>query len=255
MEPSQQKDEIEIDLIELFYVLLSKIGVIIAATVLAAILTGIVNLYFINPTYTSTSKLYIVNKTPSLSSLSLSDLQLGTQLTKDYMVLVKSRPVLEQVIENLSLDMEYESLSNIMTIDNPKDTRILEISVEYTDAYMAKQIVDEISNVSAKRISEIMDMKEPSIVEEGVVAHKKSGPHIKKNVLIGGVVAFIGVCGIIIVRHMLNDSIKSAEEIEKHIGINTLGIIPMDMTRKEVEQQNRRKSRKKKSKPKGNGGE
>lgn len=246
METNQQQDEIEIDLLELFYVLLNKIGVIIVTTLLAAVLTGVVNLYFIKPTYTSTSSLYIVNKETSLSSLSLSDLQLGSQLTKDYMVLVKSRPVTEQVIQNLDLPMEHQGLLDIMTINNPSDTRILEISVEYDNAFMAKEIVDEIASVSSKRISEIMDIKEPRVVEEGVVATQKTGPHIARNTVIGAFVAAFLCCGIIAVRHLLDDTIKSPEDIEKYVGINTIGIIPLEMTKKELEQEKKRKQRKKK---------
>lgn len=246
METNQQQDEIEIDLLELFYVLLNKIGVIIVTTLLAAVLTGVVNLYFIKPTYTSTSSLYIVNKETSLSSLSLSDLQLGSQLTKDYMVLVKSRPVTEQVIQNLDLPMEHQGLLDIMTINNPSDTRILEISVEYDNAFMAKEIVDEIASVSSKRISEIMDIKEPRVVEEGVVATQKTGPHVTRNTVIGAFVAAFLCCGIIAVRHLLDDTIKSPEDIEKYVGINTIGIIPLEMTKKELEQEKKRKQRKKK---------
>lgn len=246
METNQQQDEIEIDLLELFYVLMNKIGVIIVTTLLVAVLTGVVNLYFLKPTYTSTSKLYIVNKEASLSSLSLSDLQLGSQLTKDYMVLIKSRPVMEQVIDNLNLPMEYQDLLEIMTINNPSDTRILEISIEYEDAYMAKQIVDEIASVSSKRISEIMDIKEPRVVEEGVVATQKTGPHVKRNIAIGGLVAAFLCCAIITVRHLLDDTIKSPEDIEKYIGLNTIGIIPLEMTKKELEQEKKRRQRKSK---------
>ncbi len=244
METNQQQDEIEIDLLELFYVLMNKLGIIIVTTLFVAVLTGVVNLYFLKPTYTSKSSLYIVNKGTSLSSLSLSDLQLGTQLTKDYMVLAKSRPVTEQVIENLNLPMEHKDLLGIMTLSNPSDTRILEISVEYEDAYMAKLIVDEIANVSAKRISEIMDIKEPSIVETGVVATEKTGPNVKRNVLIAGLIAGFLCCGIITVRHLLDDTIKSPEDIEKYLGINTIGIIPLEMTKKEVQKDKKRKQRK-----------
>ena len=125
---TSERDEVEIDLRELFGVLKSKLWIILLITILAAGIAGFASDRMLTPIYESTTKLYVVNKSQSISSLSLSDLQLGSQLTKDYMVLVKSRPVTEQVISNLGLTMTHEELVNILTISNPTDTRILEIS-------------------------------------------------------------------------------------------------------------------------------
>ena len=60
----------------------------------------------------------------------LTDLTMGTQLTQDYMVIVKTRPVLEQVINDLKLDMDYKELSEKIKVENPTDTRIMQIRSE-----------------------------------------------------------------------------------------------------------------------------
>ncbi len=222
------RDEIEIDLREIFGLLMAKMWIIIIATIITAAIAGVGSKLLLTPIYTSTTKLYIVNKSQSLTSLSLSDLQLGTQLTKDYMVLVKSRPVTEKIISNLNLDMTHEGMLGIMTISNPQDTRILEISIEYPDAYMAKIIVDEIAKVSASRIAEIMDMKEPNIVEEGHVAENQTSPNILKNTAIGGILGLIISVFIICLLFIMDDSIKSSEDIERYLGINTIALIPLE---------------------------
>lgn len=221
-------DEIEVDLRELFGLLRSRIWMILLAGILAAAIAGIISSFFLTPIYTSTTKLYIVNKSQSISSLSLSDLQLGTQLTKDYMVLVQSRPVTEQVIKNLGLDMEYEELVAITAISNPADTRILEISVEYPDAYLAKEIVDEIATVSSKRIAAIMDMKEPAVVEEGYAAKSPTSPNITKNTVIGGALGLALAIFIFSMLYILDDTIKSSEDVERYLGLNTIGLIPVE---------------------------
>ena len=110
MNTNDRDDEIEIDLRDIFNLLRKKLWIVILSGLLFAISAGVVSKFVLTPMYTSSTKLYIVNKSQSLSSLSLSDLQLGTQLTKDYMVLVKSRPVTEQVIKNLGLQMKHEVL-------------------------------------------------------------------------------------------------------------------------------------------------
>lgn len=224
MERKQQNEEVEIDLVELFYVLRSRILIILLCTILAGGLTGVVNKLLIEPVYASTTKLFILTKSTSITSL--ADIQVGSSLTLDYMELVQSRPVVEGVIENLHLDMTYEELLDKMTVENPTNTRILKITVEDTDARMAKEIVDEIAEVSRSRISEIMDMDEPNVVEQGYVEENPVGPKTARNTVVGALVGFLLACGIIIVKHMMDDTIKSSDDIEKYLEMNTLAMIP-----------------------------
>lgn len=83
-----------------------------------------------------------------MSITSLADIQTGTSLTNDYMVIVEGRPVLEQVIENLGLDETYSSLKKKVTLNNPSNSRILEITVRDANPSMAKKVADEIARVS-----------------------------------------------------------------------------------------------------------
>jgi len=220
-------DEVEIDLLELWFVIRKRLWLILLVGILLGGSAGVGCKLLIAPKYSSKTQLYIVNKNQSLQSLSLSDLQLGSQLTKDYMVLVKSRPVIEQVISNLELSMKYEQLLHCLELSNPQDTRILEIKVVYSDPYLAKQIVDEVAKVSAKRISEIMDISEPKVVEEGVVTETPVSPNVKRNALIACAIGIL-LCGaVIVVRHILDDTIKSEEDIEQRLGLPSLGSIPV----------------------------
>lgn len=233
MNTNDRDDEMEIDLREIFNLLRKKLWIIILSCLLFAVSAGLASRFVLTPMYTSSTKLYIVNKSQSLTSLSLSDLQLGTQLTKDYMVLVESRPVTEQVIKNLGLHMTHEELLGIMTLTNPSDTRILDITVEYPDAYLAKQIVDELAVVSAVRIAVIMDIKEPGIVEQGHIAAKQTSPDVLKNTAIFGALGVFFSTAVIIVIHLMNDRIETAEDIEKYLGISVIGLIPIQQHAKE----------------------
>ena len=91
---TNQDDEIEIDLKELFYVIKRKLWIILLTGIVGAVGFGLFTAMVMKPVYTSSTMLYIVNKTTTLTSL--TDLQLGTQLTKDYKVLVTRRPVTAQ---------------------------------------------------------------------------------------------------------------------------------------------------------------
>ena len=222
---TNQDDEIEIDLKELFYVIKRKLWIILLTGIVGAVGFGLFTAMVMKPVYTSSTMLYIVNKTTTLTSL--TDLQLGTQLTKDYKVLVTSRPVTGQVITNLDLNLSHEQLVKKIKVDNPTDTRILTISVEDTDPYMAKSIADEFASVASARMAEIMDSAPPNIVEEAYLPTQKTKPSITTNTMIGGLAGVFLAGAIILVLFVMNDAIKTPEDVEKYLGLNTLATIPV----------------------------
>ena len=226
---NNQNDEIEIDLMELLFVLKSKIVTIIATGVILAAAVGLITAFLIQPKYESTSKLYLVGQETALSSLtSLTSFQMGSELAQDYIELVKSRPVVEKVIENLGLDMEYETLLGVMELNNPTDTRILEITVTTDDPYIAKEIVDELGAVARARSEVIMGVEPPTVFESGHLNTEPCSPSLKKNVAIAGLIGIFVSSFVIIVLHLLNDTVSSEEDIEKYLGLNNLGMIPIE---------------------------
>ena len=123
----QYEDEIEIDLKELLFEFKKKLWLIILAAIAGCGLFGAFSALVLQPQYTSSSMLYVLSKETTLTSL--ADLQIGTQLTNDYQVLVSSRPVLDVVIEELGLELDYEEMTRKLEIENPTDTRILTLTV------------------------------------------------------------------------------------------------------------------------------
>lgn len=242
-------DEIEIDLREIMYLIRSRIWIIILSGVIAAMAAGFISNYMVTPVYTSKAQLYILSKTTSITSL--ADIQIGTQLTQDYMVLIKSRPVVNQVIENLGLNMSYDELVDKLSVSNPSNTRILEIKITYPNAYMAKKIVDGFAYVSAEQIANIMHTEAPSIVEEGQVPSYPSGPNVKKNIAIGGLLGAFLAALVVLVLYMVDDTIKDSDDVEKYLGLSTLGLIPMEADSIEKSTKNIRQRGKKQAKKRG----
>lgn len=220
-----QYDEVEIDLKELFDVILRKIWIIIIVGVLGTVVAGLYTTVFISPQYTSSSMIFILTRTTSITSL--ADIQLGNQLTSDYKVLIASRPVIEKVISNLKLDMSYGQLRSKISVENQADTRILTMTVTDPDPYTAKMIVDELTNVVVERVAEIMNTDEPSIIENGNIAEAPSTPNMRKNCLMGGMIGVLLSGGIIVLLFLLDDSIKNVDDVEKYLEINVLSSIPV----------------------------
>lgn len=217
---------VEIDLLELIRVLLSKLWLVILVTALGLGIAAAATVLFMKPIYKSTSTMYVLTKSTSITSL--ADIQMGTQLTQDYMVVISSRPVLDKVIENLGLDTTYNELKKDIQVVNPANTRFLEITVTNHDAFLAKKIVDEVADVSAAKMAEVMETQAPNIMDYGTVPMSPSGPSLIKNSFVGALVGFVFICGLITLFYLLNDTIKTADDIEKYLGINTLGLIPLE---------------------------
>lgn len=217
-------DEIEIDLLELFYALRHRWWAILLALIIGGGAAGLYTKKLVSPIYESTSMVYVLSKETTLASL--ADLQIGSQLTKDYSVIIKSRPVLEEVIEKQHLDMTTDELEEMITIDNPKDTRILSITVSDIEPMRAKSIVDEVTKAASNYIGDIMEMVPPKVIEDGIVAVRPSSPSVKKNAALGGLGLAVLVSGLICLKTILDDTIKSEEDIEKYLGLSVLAVIP-----------------------------
>lgn len=217
-------DEVEIDLLELLMALWHRMWLIILAAVLFGGGAGAFSKFVLTPQYTSTAMMYILSKETTLTSL--ADLQIGSQLTKDYMIVATSRPVLEEIISEQGLDLTYERLKNKITITNPADTRILSITVQDPDPYLAKTLADSVATTSSEYIGEIMEMVPPKIIEKGVAATTKTSPSNGKNAMLGALLGICLVCGIIVLEVLMNDSIKTEEDIERYLDISVLASVP-----------------------------
>ena len=239
----QNNDEIEIDVLELFHVLLDKIWVIILAGAVAALAVVAATILFITPQYQSTTKMYVLSKQDS-NTLTSQDMQTSLSLTKDYAELIKSRTVTEGVITQLNLDMTHEQLLSKMTVDSATDTRILSISVRDADPYVACEIANAIRDVAANHIKNVMDIDSVNVVETANIPENKISPSIKKNGLVGGVAGVAIAIAIILITYLSNDTIKTQEDVERYLGLSTLGTIPMS----EVDRKNKNKKKHKKQK-------
>ncbi len=219
-----ENEEVEIDLLELLSALKKRLWLILLAAVIGGGIAGAFSKFVLTPQYTSTAMMYILSKETTLTSL--ADLQIGSQLTKDYEVIVKSRPILENVIQSLGLNLTQEELEKKITLENPADTRILSISVEDPDPVMAKTIVDEVANASSEYIGDIMEMIPPKMIEDGEVPQDKSSPSNSRNAMLGSLLGVLLVCGSIALQVILNDTVQTEEDVARYLELTVLASIP-----------------------------
>jgi capsular polysaccharide biosynthesis protein len=239
--------EIEINIKDLLIELLSYWRLIVVAAVLAAVIGFAISEFLMEPVYESTSELYVLTKSTTITSL--SDIQTSSSLTNDYIVVLKGRPVLDQVICNLGLDESYRSLRLRVTVNNPSNSRLLDITVKDPDPVMAKKIADEIADVGSAFISQKLVQDPPEIVQYGYSDGDPVSPSIKKNTVIGGVSGALLAVAIVIISYLFHDSLMAPEDIERKLGMHVLGTLPLE----ESEDDGDRRAAKKKKKKKKNG--
>lgn len=223
-EINRENEEVEINLADLFMELLHNWVKIVLSAIIVGIIVFVYFANLVTPMYTSTSILYVLSKSTSITSL--TDIQVGSNLATDYVEVISSRPVLDQVIENLGLDLEYAELLDMVSLENPEDTRLLEITVTSEDPELAKEIADEIADVSAAFIADKMDQDAPSIIQYGYVSDEPSTPRVMRNTVLGAVVGAVIAVIIICVVYLMNDTIITPEDMESRVGIRVLASLP-----------------------------
>lgn len=241
-----QDDEVEIDLIELMYYFWGRLPWIIAAFAVGAVALFLITFFLITPKYTAESKIYMVSAA-SDSIVDLTDLNLGTSLSSDYEEVLKSRPIFEDVIEDLDLEYDYDELMDMVEISTVQDTRILQVSAESPDPEEAMDIANALADQAVEKLPDLMDTSKPNIVEQAIVPDEPSSPSYALNIMLGALAATLAALGILTMRFVMDDTLKTAEDVEDAFGILPLTVIPegdLGMLSEEHE----KKSRKQKSK-------
>ena len=219
----EQKDEI--DLVELASYYLSKWYLLLVGLLIGAIVAGAYTYFRITPKFTATSKLYMVSNSRD-TIVDLSDFNIGNSLSKDYEELLKVRPILEEIIEEEGLEYAYENLSRMISISTIANTRILQISAESTSPTEAMTIANALADKAVEEIPVLMDTARPNIAERAITPTQKSSPSMSRNTILGGLVGMLLVAGVLTVIFLMDDTMATAEDVQKALGIMPLTVIP-----------------------------
>ena len=219
------EQEAEIDLIDLAWALLDKIHYIVLCFLIGAVIMNAYSYFLVRPTYKSTAKMYVVSASKN-SVVDLDALNIGTSLTADYEQLMLSYPVLEQVINKLNLDMDSDTLAKMITLENPTDTRILNINVVSTDPKSARDIANTLMDVSVDYLPKTMSTNAPNVAQKAKLADHKDGPSYTKFTMIGALAGAFLYCMYLVVKYLMDDTIHTADDMEKYFDIVPLAVIP-----------------------------
>ena len=219
-------EESELNLLELFYVLLEKVKFIIAAALLGLVIMAVYSFFIAGPTYEATSKLYIL--AAGDSAINLSDLQIGAYLTSDYKEVFDTWEVQEKVLQRLNLDYSYKQLMSKIRLENPANTRMLYITASSSDPQEAADLANTFADVTREYISEMMSTEKPNLLSEALVPTVPVSPKKVQNMIIGFVLGALIMAAIFIVRFLLDDKVKSADDLRRYADMVTLATVPIN---------------------------
>ena len=198
--------------------------IVLAAVIVTVGLFAVIQLTY-SPRYESTATLYILRQNEG-QEVSSSDFSLALNVVNDCTYLLKSHSVLDEVIDELGLDMSYESLYNRVSTSNPDSTRILKVTVEADSPELAKQIVDKISTIGSEQIAEAMGFRQVNLYEYGVL---EADPCNRTGLMTYALVFLMTVVAayaVFLIAFILDDRIGGEDDIEKMLGLSILGDIP-----------------------------
>ena len=181
--------------------------------------------FLVTPQYSASSTMYILSSATTISGGGVS-LALSERLAADFLILAKSRPVLEEVADRVGEGVTAGMLAGSVTVANPEGSHLLKVTVTNADPKLAKKIADTMASVVAKQIAEVMDTDKPNLMESAVEPVAPISPNLIKNTVMGGVIGAALAVAAMILLYMLDDTVKDEEDVKKYLGVNTLATFP-----------------------------
>lgn len=216
----------EIDVLALLHKLWTKKLLILFTAFYFAAFSFLGTYFFIQPTYTSTTRIYVVNQATDNNNLSAQDLQAGTYLVNDYKEIITSNDVLSEVIKDEKLNLSEAELSKMVSVNIPTDTRLISISVKAKTGQDAQVLANKVREVASKKIKTVTKVEDVTTLEEAKLPSSPSSPNIKRNVLLGAILGGFVAIVAVLVREVLDDRIRRPEDVEDVLEMTLLGIVP-----------------------------
>ena len=223
---NQEKDLIQLDIMLLLRRIWEKKVLVVLVTLLFTAASLAYSIFLVTPKYSSTTKVYVVNQKKDDKAITTQDVQLGSLLVKDYKEIILSNKVMEDAAEKSGTGITAKQLAGKVSVDAPKDTRIISITVRDKDPQVASDLANTVKEVSADQIKEVTKIDDVTTLEEAKAATSPSSPNIPKNGILATALGFILAVAGVVLFELLDDRVKRAEDIEEAMGLVLLGVVP-----------------------------
>ena len=225
MDSAKEQND-EIDLLDMFKLVWSK-KVLIAIIVIVSGLVGLLySKIFITPRYEASINMIVNSRNDSTSgNISNDNIASSQNMAKTCAVIIKVN-ILYQVIDELNLDISYEKLKEMVTVESVNSTQVMNIVVNDTDPERAKQIVEKIGDIAPEILVDAIEGGSCKIVSDVYSTGKPVSPNSTKNGLLVALIALVICIAVIIVRDLLDNTFKSELDIQNITSLPVLGVLP-----------------------------
>ncbi len=216
-----------ISLRDLLQTLRKRVLLILSLTFVAVLTSGIISYFFLTPIYQSSTQLLVNQAKGDQPIYNPGEIQTNLQLINTYNVIIKSPAILDLVKKDLDLDMSTEQLDSKITVGSQKDSQVLAITVQDPDPNMAADIANTTANVFQREIVKIMNIDNVSVLAKAEVKENASPvkPQPILNIAIALVVGLMAGVGLAFLLEYFDNTIKTEQDIERHLDLPVLGAI------------------------------
>ena len=223
-------EEIEIDLGRVFRAVVDKAWLVAVVAVLCAVLTFAGTFFFITPQYESAAMFYVNNSNLSLGDASLSissgDLLTSRNLVDSYIVILRTRETLVDVIDYAGVPYTYKQLRGMITAGAVNGTEIFQVTVTSPDPEESERLASAIAYILPKRIATIIDGTSARVADAAIIPSSPSSPSYVNNTLIGFLLGAILAVGIIALREIFDTTIRAEGDIAQSCQYPVLASVP-----------------------------
>ena len=215
-----------IDLLEVLNAVRQHILAIILTTLVLAAAGFGVSKFLMTPMYQA-SALMIVNTRQDTSATVTSDqINSATKLVSTYSIILKSDTVLNQVIENLGLNMDYQQLAERVTVSAVDDTQVMKVTVTSDNPEWARQVCEQITQISPDVILEAVEAGSVKVISKASISPEPVSPNVSRNTALGAVAGLVISVGIVFLMVLLDNKINNEEDVSKYLDLTVVGVIP-----------------------------
>ncbi len=231
MEPMEQEEK-SISFADLWSLFLQRAWIMALAAVVVVVGMFGFNKLTYKPEYSSTAVVYVLRQQEGNNSSSsiANEINTALKLINDFNYAVKHQQTLQTVIDEQNIDMTYEQLRKKITTTNPADTRFIEVTVTADTPEQAKAVADRLSELAVEKLNTVLGVEEETTVSSvfsyGTISNKPSNAIGLVPYLVGAVLAAVVVYVVFLIIHMLDDTVRTAEDVSKYLGVSILGEIP-----------------------------
>lgn len=238
----------ELDLRDIFGVLTRRLWILLVVPVLTALVAGAVSFYVLTPVYSASTTLWVMNEG---SQINYENLLTSRNLTKTYAEVAQSRAVMSDVARQLNLgETALTALEKKLTVTPVRDTEILSFAVEDSDPVMAANIANAVADAFKAQVRSYMKIQNVMIVDRAVPPLDPIRPRPLLNIAVAAVLGVLLAVGLVFLIEALDTSIKSADDVTRHLGVPVLGMIPViDQRVQEASPRRSRATRSNKTRP------